>query len=217
MPRVDAPGLPGIEASAVFVAEPGKAIDVAGQAYTFAALPREAVFGGGTAQVFRSDGTFYRPTTGVDVGKAIDRAELSTTYFATVLHVRKPMSLRMRLTGARGFLAGVELEPEQPLELDAGFTPTSSASMSADSPRSAGSRSRPSPSSPSRWARRGPLGSTPSVFAVNCCKKPSRPSPTAASGCGPAGSSTPWPKPTTLEAACAIFRLRIFCVLESAL
>jgi len=123
MPSLEAPGLPGIDNPATFTPEPGAPVKLDGGAFAFGPLPSGAVFRGGATTVFRSDGTFYRPTAGVDIGVAIDRTEFSTTYFATVLHVRRPTSMRLRFSGARGFLSGVELEPDQALELTPGYYP----------------------------------------------------------------------------------------------
>ncbi|MCC5828237.1 MAG: PQQ-binding-like beta-propeller repeat protein [Phycisphaeraceae bacterium] len=100
-----------------------KEVSIGGKNMTWRQLPRDVGVIRGAAMVYRSEGTFYRTSQGLDVGNAIDRQEYSKVYFLSVLHVPQTAAYSLRNQLGEVYISGQRVETTRPVQLEAGYHP----------------------------------------------------------------------------------------------
>jgi hypothetical protein len=123
LPLLESEGPAGIPDIRTFAPRPGVEITVAGRRAAFRPLEEPLRFLQGMTKVFRSSGTYYAPTFGLDVGAAVGKGGHRSVYYFTVVRCVEDVAATVRCRSAAGWISGIAVDDEKPVLLKAGSHP----------------------------------------------------------------------------------------------
>jgi hypothetical protein len=123
-PMVTKDNGPSDQAMAALFPKPGDSLTVGGKTASFAPLPEDVGLLSGMVMLYRSEGTFYTPTTGLDLGNAVGGEDRRSVYFYTVVECTDETTVNFRCNiRVQAWMAGRALGSVQALHLKAGYYP----------------------------------------------------------------------------------------------
>jgi hypothetical protein len=103
---------------------PGKTVSLGSRSAKLTPIAPEAVLRGGLLKLYRTEGTFYRTSSKIDLGTLTGKKEFCSMVLLTVLYCPGEMAMNLRLDrGTTGWLAGQKVANVQPVLLKRGYYP----------------------------------------------------------------------------------------------